>query len=145
MAHFAQLDENNKVINVIVVNNNDLLDDNGNESEARGVSFCKDLFGDGTQWVQTSYNSTFRKTYAAIGGTYDSTFDMFIPPRPHNSWKYDYKNYEWVPPIPKPEPIEGYNWLWFEINQEWVKKVKVEPTEQYLSLSKDSNCSFIIS
>jgi hypothetical protein len=121
MAHFAKLDENNKVIQVIVVDNNELLDDNGNESEAKGVSFCKDLFGPETQWMQTSYNATFRKNYAAIGGVYDPVFDIFIPPKPFDLWKYDYENNEWVAPIPEPEPVEGYTWLWSSVNQEWVK------------------------
>jgi hypothetical protein len=122
MAHFAQLDENNKVINVIVVHNNELLDDDGNESEAKGIAFCKDLFGSDTQWVQTSYNATFRKTYAGIDSVYDPAFDVFIPLRPYDSWKYDYENLEWVAPVPKPEFEEGYTWLWSEVNQEWVKK-----------------------
>lgn len=121
MAHFAQLDENNKVINVIVVNNNDLLDENGNESEAKGISFCKDLFGADTRWVQTSYNATFRKTFAAIGGTYDSIFDIFISPRPYDLWKYDYENHKWVAPTQEPAPVEGYSWIWSDINQDWVK------------------------
>jgi hypothetical protein len=124
MAHFAQLDKNNKVINVIVVDNNELLDDNGNESEAKGISFCKDLFGSDTKWVQTSYNSTFRKTYAAIGGTYDSIFDVFITPPPFDLWKYDYEKLEWVAPVPQPEPIEGYIWLWSDVNRDWVKMAK---------------------
>lgn len=124
MAHFAQLDKNNKVINVIVVNNNELLDDNGNESETKGIAFCKELFGSDTQWVQTSYNSTFRKTYAVIGGTYDATFDVFITPPPFDSWKYDYEKLEWAAPVPQPEPIEGYAWLWSDVNQDWVKKEK---------------------
>ena len=129
MAHFAQLDENNKVINVIVVDNNELLDDNGNESETKGISFCKDLFGSDTQWVQTSYNATFRKTYAGKGSIYDSTFDVFIPLRRFESWKYSYETLEWEAPIPEPEPVEGFYWLWSEVNEAWVKIEKAEPTE----------------
>ncbi len=124
MAHFAQLDENNKVINVIVVHNNELLDDNGNESEAKGVSFCKDLFGSDTQWVQTSYNSTFRKTFASLGGTYDSAFDVFISPQPFDLWKYDYESHQWAAPTPQPESTEEYGWVWSNVNQDWVKITK---------------------
>lgn len=78
MAHFAQLDQNNVVVQVIVVHNNELLD-NGVESEAKGISFCQTLFP-GTRWVQTSYNATFRQCYAGVGYTYDAVNDVFVPP-----------------------------------------------------------------
>jgi len=81
MAHFAQLDESNNVLQVIVVNNNELLD-NGIESEAKGIEFCQSLFGG--NWVQTSYNNNFRKNYAGIGYFYDESKDAFIPPKPKN-------------------------------------------------------------
>lgn len=81
MAHFAKLDENNIVTEVIVVHNNELLDENGNESEAKGIAFCQNLFG-GT-WIQTSYNHNFRKRYAGIGYTYNAELDAFIKPKPH--------------------------------------------------------------
>ena len=79
MAHFAQLDDDNIVKQVIVVHNDELLVD-GVESESKGIEFCQSLFG-GT-WVQTSYNGNFRKNYAGIGYTYDETRDAFIPPKP---------------------------------------------------------------
>jgi hypothetical protein len=78
MAHFAKIGENNIVEQVIVVNNSDILDSNGNESEAIGVQFCHDLLG-GT-WVQTSYNSSFRGVFAGVGFTYDEANDIFVPP-----------------------------------------------------------------
>jgi len=77
MAHFAELDENNVVKQVIVVNNNELLD-NGVESEAKGIEFCTNLLG-GT-WIQTSYNANFRGIYAGIGMTYDPANDVFVLP-----------------------------------------------------------------
>ena len=77
MAHFAQLDSNNKVIQVIVVGNNDCLDSNGNESEEVGIAFCKSILGDNTEWVQTSYNSTIRGKFARIGDTYNKVEDVF--------------------------------------------------------------------
>ena len=80
MAHFAELDETNTVKQVIVVNNNELLDENGNESEAKGIAFCQSLFG-GT-WIQTSYNGNFRKNYAGISYVYDPIRDAFIAPKP---------------------------------------------------------------
>ena len=78
MAHFAELDENNVVKQVIVVHNNELLDENGVESEQKGIDFCVSLFG-GT-WVQTSYNATMRGKYAGIGDTYDPIADVFVAP-----------------------------------------------------------------
>lgn len=94
MAHFAQLDKNissiligensyafgYKVLQVIVVNNNELLDENGNESEDIGIAFCKSLFGEDTSWKQTSYNNNFRGIYAGIGDVYDPDADVFVSP-----------------------------------------------------------------
>ena len=73
MAHFAQLDENNIVTQVIVVSNEDIKDSDGNESELTGIAFCKSLIGSNTIWKQTSYNANIRKNYAGIGFTYDET------------------------------------------------------------------------
>ena len=90
MAHFAQIDKNNVVTRVIVINNAVLIDStpvvinnviyvNG-ESEARGVEFCRTLHGADTNWVQTSYNNTFRGLYAGVGYTYDAENDVFVAP-----------------------------------------------------------------
>lgn len=79
MAHFAKLDANNVVEQVIVIHNNELMDD-GVESEEKGIDFCKSLFGIDTKWVQTSYNNSFRGTYAGIGYIYDADNDIFIAP-----------------------------------------------------------------
>jgi hypothetical protein len=76
MAHFAELDESNTVVRVIVVHNNELLDENGMESEQKGIEFCVAHYGG--RWIQTSYNSTFRKKYAGIGYLYNETLDEFI-------------------------------------------------------------------
>lgn len=78
MAHFAEIDSNNIVQQVIVVNNDILLDENGIEQESKGVQFCKETFGEHTNWVQTSYNSSFRGRYAGAGMKYDSVADEFI-------------------------------------------------------------------
>ena len=117
MAHFAQLDECNGVVNVIKVGNDDILDDNGNESEAIGIAFCKSLFGDDTNWKQTSYNSNFRYNYAVIGGTYDPDADAFIAFQPYDSWSLDTETYQWNPPIPRPDNShleEGQVYGWDE-------------------------------
>ena len=78
MAHFAELDADNIVVRVIVVNNAELLDANGQEQEAIGVAFCQSLFG-GT-WIQTSYSGSFRARFAGQGYTYDPRLDVFIAP-----------------------------------------------------------------
>lgn len=78
MAHFAELDDNNIVIRVIVVSNNDLKDKWGKEREAIGVAFCQSLFGEHTRWVQTSYNGRTRGKFASIGDAYDPISDQFV-------------------------------------------------------------------
>ena len=91
MAHFAEIDSNldNVVLRVIVIGNDDILDENGEESEALGIAYCKNLFGEETEWVQTSYNNTFRKNYAGSGWMYDEGRDAFIPPEPDYSGSYE--------------------------------------------------------
>lgn len=119
MAHFAKIDENNVVTQVIVVVNEELLD-NGVESEAKGIAFCQSLFGG--DWVQTSYNSAFRNKYAGIGYVYDLANDVFIAPRPFASWVLN-ENFDWQPPIAKPTDDKIYKWDesiigWREVGQE---------------------------
>ncbi len=94
MAHFAKLDENNTVIQVIVVDNNELLVD-GVEVEEKGVEFCQRLLGG--RWVQTSYNGKFRKNYAGIGYTYHSNEDAFIPPNPGSGYVLNKTTFVWEP------------------------------------------------
>lgn len=115
MAHFAQIDENNNVLNVIVVDNKDILDEAGQESEEIGKQFCKNLLGG--EWVQTSYNNSFRKRYAAIGGSYDPINDVFILPKPFSSWILN-ETFDWVSPLPYPE--DGQDYLWDEDTLQWV-------------------------
>jgi hypothetical protein len=80
MAHFAELDENNVVLRVIVVDNVNLLDDLGHESEQVGIDYIHGILGSDSTWVQTSYNGSFRKIYAGIGFTYDPANDEFVAP-----------------------------------------------------------------
>ena len=107
MAHFAQL-ENNVVKQVIVVSNQDILDENGQESEQKGIDFCSNLLG-GT-WKQTSYNAKIRKNYAGIGYTYDEGRDAFIPPKPFNSWLLDEDTCQWKAPVDYPTDGKRYTW-----------------------------------
>ena len=77
MAHFAKLNDDNEVVQVLVVNNDVILNADNTESEYKGKVFLNSLFGNAT-WVQTSYNGNIRKQCAGIGYTYDSTNDVFI-------------------------------------------------------------------
>ena len=114
MAHFAKLDENNVVTQVIVVSNADTSDVNGVEKEYIGAAFCERLFG-GT-WKQTSYNGNFRKRYAGIGYTYNQEYDAFVIPQPYPSWTLNPETTNWDPPVPMPEdfgtgdPPKRYRW-----------------------------------
>jgi hypothetical protein len=116
MAHFAQIDEQGTVVQVIVLNNEDILDENGQESEAIGKQFCTDLLGG--EWAQTSYNGSMRKQYASIGGSYDAANDVFIAPKPFPSWVLD-ANFDWQAPVPY--PTDGGSYYWDEAAQKWVE------------------------
>lgn len=120
MAHFAKIDSNNIVEQVIVVNNEVITDSQGSEVEQLGIDFCKSLYGQDTNWVQTSYNSSFRGVYAGIGFTYDSANDIFYGPQPYPSWSLD-ENYVWQPPVPHPTVEEGSTdaYSWNEDAQSW--------------------------
>ena len=109
MAHFAQLDDNNIVTQVIVVHNNELMLD-GEESEDKGVLFCKSLYGSDTKWKQTSYNGNFRKNYAGIGYTFDKDRNAFIPPKSYNSWVLNETTCLWEAPIAYPTDNKVYVW-----------------------------------
>lgn len=116
MAHFAEIDESNEVLRVIVVNNSDCLKD-GVEDEEKGAAFCCNLLGGA--WIQTSYNSRIRKHYAGIGYTYDAARDAFIPPRPYASWTLG-DDCNWQAPIPMPADNKRY-W-WDEENLSWKEE-----------------------
>ena len=83
VAHFAQLNKSNIVIDVIVIHNNSCRNEAGDEDEAVGVAFCQSLYGIDTNWRQTSYNGKFRGCYAGIGYQYDQQKDVFLPPIQH--------------------------------------------------------------
>ncbi len=117
MAHFAKLDDNNKVLAVHVVNN-DVITIDGNESEQAGIDFLTGLYGH-TLWKQTSYNGTFRKNYAGIGYTYDAGRDAFIPPQPWASWTLNETTCQWETPVAY--PTDGKIYGWFEPNQQWIE------------------------
>lgn len=108
MAHFAEIDENNVVLRVIVVADKDTSDENGVEVESIGVAFCNKLFGG--NWLKTSYNNKIRKNYAGIGFTYDAQRDAFIPPKPYPSWVFEEEKCIYVAPVAKPSDGKPYYW-----------------------------------
>jgi hypothetical protein len=121
MAHFAKLDENNKVLAVHVVNN-EVITIDGIEVEQAGIDFLTSLHGHAS-WKQTSYNNSFRNKYAAIGDVYDSDLDKFIKPKPYPSWTLD-SDFYWVAPVEKPEGDTV--WLWDEQSLSWVESIPAE-------------------
>jgi hypothetical protein len=120
MAHFAQLNDENLVTQVIVVANQDTADQDGVENEAIGIEFCTNLLGG--RWVQTSYNANIRKNYAGIGYKYDATLDAFIPPQPFESWTLNEETAQWEAPAPYPD--DGKRYSWDEETTSWVEIVE---------------------
>lgn len=121
MAHFAQLDENNFVIRVIVVHDNDCGGGIFPESCSIGSDKLTGSFGG--RWKQTSYNNNFRKQYAGIGYQYNEEIDKFISSQPYPSWSLN-ENFDWVAPVEHPDPSNmGYNnmYYWNEETQTWVQ------------------------
>ena len=103
MSHFAKIDNNNIVTEVIK-----------SEFNFIGSGSVGDVF----EWIQTSYNGNFRKNFAGVGYTYDKTLDAFIEPKPYLSWILDESTCKYVPPIPSPSNTEKYKWE--ETSQTWV-------------------------
>ena len=107
MAHFAEIDENGIVKQVLVV---------PDQEEHRGHDFLANDLGLGGTWIQTSYNHRIRKQYAGIGFKYDAEADVFIAPQPFPSWLLD-ENHDWQAPVPKPE--DDLMYVWNEENLDW--------------------------
>ena len=135
MAHFAKIDENNIVTQVIVVANEDTTDTNGVEVEEIGVAFCKKLLGAETNWKQTSYNNNFRVRYAGTGYSYNAELNAFIAPKPFESWVLVEETADWESPVgPAPELTEAQVesrsfYKWDEEELEWVLETLPAPEE----------------
>lgn len=119
MAHFAKLDENDTVLEIVCVVNTELLDENGNESEVKGIEFLISWSGGHTNWKQTSYNNNFCKRYAVIGGSYDSQRNAFINPKPFASWVLNEDTCDWQAPVAYPEVSGKQAYEWNENTQAW--------------------------
>jgi hypothetical protein len=157
MAHFAELDQNNIVLRVLVVNNQDCLDENNQESENVGVDFLNKIIGQ-ANWVKTSYNTygnlhynsdtkipdngvPFRGNYAGIGYIYDKTNDVFYPPRPLDrnniqcdSWIISAStDWLWAPPIPYPQITQRYGqFKWDEPTKTWIEYTWDKPDQKWV-------------
>lgn len=111
MAHFAELDENNTVIRVLVTDNN---------FPNEGYNWLVETFGG--RWIQTSFNARIRKNFASAGFFYDEERDAFIPPKIFESWLLDEETCQWVPP--KPYPTDEKIYIWDEEAQDWIEDVR---------------------
>ena len=115
MSHWAEIDENNIVIRVLVGDNNDPNGDEGYQW------FINNLGG---RWIKTSYNGNIRKRFAGSGYTYDENRDVFLMPSPYPSWVLNEETYDWQPPTPKPAITENTGWKWNEETVSWESFTK---------------------
>ena len=133
MAHFAELDNDNKVIRVVVVGNDCVPSD----EHVDGETWCINFFKGGT-WKQTSYNHNFRKQYAGKGFTYDAAKNKFINPQPYTSWALD-ANDDWQAPVTYPtittygsnNPLDKYVISWDEEGQKWTATDQEDPQNNF--------------
>ena len=133
MAHFAELDNNNVVLRVVVVGNDCVSLDEHIDGETWCVNFFKT-----PNWKQTSYNHNFRKQYAGIGYVYDNAKNKFISPKPYASWALD-ANDDWQAPITYPtvttygsnDPLDTYLISWDEAGQQWTAKDHEDPQNNF--------------
>ena len=126
MAHFAELDSNNKVLRVVVVGNDCVPSDEHVDGEKWCISFFK-----GGTWKQTSYNGKFRCRYAGKSAVYDPVNDVFYGQQPHASWTLNTETWRWDPPVAAPTMEQSqythsdgnpgtYRLEWSEANQQWI-------------------------
>jgi len=133
MAHFAELDNNNVVLRVVVVGNDCVPSD----EHIDGETWCVNFFKGGT-WKQTSYNHNFRKQYCGTGYTYDAAKNKFLSPQPHNSWALD-ANDDWQAPVTYPtvttygsnDPLDTYMISWDEAGQKWTATDQEDPINNF--------------
>lgn len=110
MAHFAKIGIDNTVLEILVVNDNNCMSPQGLVQEEIGVEFLRNLTGH-QAWKQTYFDNSFRKRFAAVGYTYNSDLDAFIPPKPYPSWTLDTENATWISPTPMPTGVDRtYSW-----------------------------------
>lgn len=107
MAYFCELDNDNIVTRVVVTDD---------EMPNKGHDWLVTTFGG--NWIETSYDGSFRANYASTGWLYDEAKDVFIAPQPYPSWTLDTNTYQWIPPYPRPEDVARD---WDEDSLSWVE------------------------
>jgi len=127
MAHFAELDSDNKVIRVVVISNED-VNANGGDLSTEAETFVASIVPhseNGVAWKQTSYNNNFRKQYCGPGYFYDNSKDKFLYLQPFPSWSLD-SNDDWQAPVTFPNTVDigglRANATWDEANRRWIGK-----------------------
>jgi hypothetical protein len=126
MAHYALIDSENTVVQVITGVDEDVIQIDTEGTQIGGTSEAWEEFYASLPWFKgltckrTSYNGNIRGNFASVGGKYDSIFDVFISCSPYKSWKLNYITFQWESPVPMPENIEGCVWKWSELNKEWI-------------------------
>jgi len=125
MAYFAEINNNNKVLRVVVIDDNDVIA-NGGDQSIEAEEFVKRIVPItlGNRWVQTSRDNSFRKQYAGIDYIFDSTKNKFIAPQPFASWSLD-SNDDWQAPVAYPTVTTygdnvKYFISWDEDNKRWI-------------------------
>ena len=127
MAHYALINKDNIVVNVITGVDENVIQTDLDGTEVGGTSEAWEQFYASRSWFEgltckrTSYNGNIRKHYAGIGYKYDPDFDVFIPPQPYPSWKLNYTTFLWEAPVPKPTDADYYTHKWSEPNKEWIQ------------------------
>jgi hypothetical protein len=127
MAHYALINSDNIVVQVITGVDENIIqvDENGNNvggtSEAWEKFYASRPEFKGLTCKRTSYNGAVRSHFASIGYEYYPDWDVFIPPKAFPSWKLNYTTFTWEAPVPMPDRIDGFMWQWSEINKEWIK------------------------
>jgi hypothetical protein len=148
MAHFAKIDENNRVLTVLTLNNEDMLNAESVETESVGQQYLETHNNWPSHlWIQTSYNTTlnqhrldgtpFRGNFACVGYTWDSGNQIFWPPQPYASWTKNLTTADWDPPVARPaltseqeaDTANSYAHVWNEDTQSWEPNVTPIPSQ----------------
>ena len=127
MAHYTLINKNNIVIQVITGVDENVIQTDTDGAVVGGTTQAWEAFYEsrpefeGLTCKRTSYNGNIRANYAGVGYKYDPDFDVFIAPQPYPSWKLNYTTYQWEAPVTRPNSVEGFVWVWSEMNKEWIQ------------------------
>jgi len=127
MAHYALINSDNIVVQVITGVDENIIQTDIDGTQVGGTTEAWEKFYASLPWFaglickRTSYNGNIRANFASIGGKYDEQFDVFIPKQIYPSWKLNYTTFQWEAPVAKPNDVDGYVFKWSEINKEWIQ------------------------